>query len=289
MSIALNANRSEDTMPRTHVHGVGEVAFDLRDGHAALSHLFQRQPIRILCPAQPADEPPLAAVITTSGGLVGGDRIDVIARVGEGASAVVIAQAAEKIYRSTGADCQIRVDLTAEADSWLEWLPQETILFDQSRLRRRTVLNVAPTATALAGEMLVFGRLASGEVFRHGLLRDAWEIRRDGRLIWADALQLDGNIVGQLDNPAAFDGARAMATAVVVCDDPGRFLELARDITESDDGDLRQAATVVNGVLLLRWMGPDAQAVRHAFGQGWSILRQEIGGYTARLPRLWHI
>ena len=99
----------------------------------------------------------MAALVTTSGGLVGGDRIDVAASVDDGAAAVVTAQAAEKVYRSTGPDCHIAVTLRAAAGSWLEWLPQETILFDGARLRRTVRIDCAPTGRVLAGEFLVLG------------------------------------------------------------------------------------------------------------------------------------
>jgi urease accessory protein len=288
MSIATATPDYPGRTARSAVHGVGEVAFSLREGRSGLSHLFQHDPVRILFPQPAATDPPLATVVTTSGGLVSGDIIEIEATVNEGASALVVAQAAEKIYRSTGADSRIDVRLTAKAGGWLEWLPQEAIVFDEARLRRRTLINAAPGATILAGEMLVFGRVASGETFSHGLLRDAWEVRRGDKLVWADALHLEGDVASQLDNPAGFDAARAMATAVVVCDEAANNLETAREIAAQAQG-VRASATVVNGVLLIRWLGEDPQRLRRAFDQGWCILRQTIGGYAPRLPRLWHI
>jgi len=288
MSIAtISPDFPENTDPST-VHGVGEVAFSLRDGRSGLSHLYQHDPVRILFPVQSATEPPLATVVTTSGGLVSGDIIEIEATVNEGASALVVAQAAEKIYRSNGADSRIDVRLTALQAAWLEWLPQEAIIFDEARLRRRTLINAAPGATVLAGEMLVFGRIASGETFSRGLLRDAWEVRCENNLIWADASHLEGDVARQLDNPAGFGAARAMATAVLVCDEAASHLEIAREIAAQASG-VRASATVVNGVLLIRWLSEDPQRLRQAFDQGWCKLRQTVGGYAPQLPRLWHI
>jgi urease accessory protein len=273
------------------VHGTGEVSYALRDGKTVLKHLYQHDPVRILFPTPPKGEPPVATVVTTSGGLVGGDVIDLKADVGVGAQAMLLAQAAEKVYRSAGADCRVTVDLTVGEDAWLEWLPQEAIIFDGARLRRNTRLDLKANARALAGEMLVFGRTASGEVLQNGLVRDVWEIRQDDQLIWADALHLENDIAAQLAAPAGFGGALAMATAVYAGPDAGDYLPLARQLVDQENtgADLKAGATVVNGVLVLRWLGKDAQALRTAFGVAWGALRTSIAGYSTDLPRLWHV
>jgi urease accessory protein len=273
------------------VHGTGEVSYGMRDGKSVLKHLYQHDPVRILFPTPPRGEPPVATVVTTSGGLVGGDVIDLKADVGAGAQAMLLAQAAEKVYRSTGADCRVTVDLTIGEGSWLEWLPQEAIIFDGARLRRKTRLDLKANARALAGEMLVFGRTASGEVLKTGLVRDVWEIRQDDQLIWADALHLENDITAQLAAPAGFAGALAMATAVYAGPDAGDHLLLARQLVDqmNTDTDLKVGTTFVNGVLVLRWLGKDAQALRLAFGDTWGALRAAIVGYSTELPRLWHV
>ncbi len=269
------------------MHGVAEVGF-AGAGPASLRHLYQRAPMRILFPAQPASEPPLAVLVTTSGGLVGGDRIEVVASVADGAAAVVSAQAAEKVYRSSGPDCRVDVRLQAGADTWLEWLPQETILFDRARLRRRIRIDRAPGGRVLAGEFLVLGRIASGERMRRGLVREAWEVRRDGSLVWADALQVDDDLAAVIDHPAGFGGARALACAVYAADDASaRQPEARRRLVRLPPG-VRAGATLVNGVLVVRWLAERGDAVRAAFAEFWSGFRAGAGGRSAVLPRLWH-
>lgn len=269
------------------VHGVAEIAFALDDGADRLRHLFQRAPLRVLFPLPEPGDIPVAALVTTSGGLVGGDRLDVTVSAGPGASAMVVAQAAEKIYRSTGADCAISVVLDVGEGGWLEWLPQETIAFDGARLRRRTALQAAPGGRILAGEMLVFGRLARGETLTHGLLREAWEVRREGRLRWAEALHLDGDIGATLTHPAGFAGATSAATIVYAAHDAASRLPLARELLGDFTG--RAAATCVNGQLVMRWLSADAPALRASYGAVWAEFRHAAGGLPRRLPRLWHV
>lgn len=256
-------------------------------GATRLADLRQDAPLRLLFPRVPASEPLTACLTNTAGGLVGGDRLEVRAVAEDGAALQVMAQAAEKVYRSLGPDCVVEVALEAAAGAWLEWLPQETIVFDRARLRRRTRVALVPGARLLAGEMLVFGRTAHGEVLRHGLVRDAWEVRVGGRLAWADVLHLDGDLRAVLDHPATFAGATACATLVF----HGPALEDTRDalrgIAAPAAGVLR-GCTLVGGLLVARWLGTDALALRDDYARAWALVR-ERNGYAGRLPRLWHV
>jgi urease accessory protein len=265
--------------------GATELRFARRDGVTSLAHLFQRAPCRVLFPNSPADDLPLAALLTTSGGLAGGDRIRISVGADEGAQAVITTQAAEKIYRSLGPETRIDIALTVGADAWLEWLPQETILFDRARLARRTTAEIEPGGRLLATEMIVFGRTARGERLSAGLLHDRWSVRVAGRLVWVDAIRLDGDIASRLDAPAGFDGATAIATAIYVGADAPSLLPLARALAL--DSDSRAGATLVDGILLARFIGRDARVLRADLARYLADLRRAAAGLPARVPRLW--
>src|SRR5712692_8953471 len=87
--------------------GVADIGFVQRDGATRLAHLYQRGPLRVLFPAPERGDIPLAVLLTTSGGLVAGDRLTITIQAEENAAAQVTAAAAEKIYRSTGATTEI--------------------------------------------------------------------------------------------------------------------------------------------------------------------------------------
>jgi urease accessory protein len=268
---------------------VAEVGFVHKQGETRLDHLYQHDPMRVLFPTPSAGEPPCAVLVTTSGGLVGGDRLDISVSAGPGTTVLAMAQSAEKVYRSAAEDSRINVRLTVGRDAGLEWLPQETILFDGARLRRRTTIDMDAGGKILAGEILVFGRIASNERLTHGLLREEWRVRRDGRLVWAEALHLEGDMQDIFADPACFNGATAQATAIYADDDSGAHLELARSLIGDSDDELRAAVTVVNGVLVARWLGPDPARLRRAFGEFWAGFRFGAAGLPATLPRLWTI
>jgi urease accessory protein len=272
----------------------------VRDGTTRLTQLYQHDPMRVLFPAPEACDASLAVLVTTSGGLVAGDHVAIAIRLGPGAAAHVTASAAEKIYRSTGATTEIAQDLSVAEGARLEYLPPETILFDGARLRRHTAIALAPGAGFLGGGIIVFGRRARGEGFTHGLLHDEWQVRRDGVLIWGDALHLDdaeGDIAATIADPACFDGAAVCATLILAPPesgpqggDPHGFVEDARAVQQQSLAQgLRAGVTAVGGLLIARWLGPDGQALRRAYGDLACHLREAAMGLPARLPRLWHV
>lgn len=269
--------------------GAARMTFARVAGETRLQDLYQASPLRVLFPGRGKEDALSAALVTTSGGLVGGDRLTVGVQVETGAAVQIIGQAAEKVYRSKGPDTFFNADLDVAGGAWLEWLPQETIIFDEARLRRRTRVNVTPGGAFLGAEMLVFGRTAMGETLRAGLVRDVWEVRRGGKLQWADALHLSGDLSAQLDHPAGFDGARAAATSVLVADDADAYLGFVREVLDKAPGGVKCAATVTNGILVTRWLAFDAQALRGAFADYWMAMRHEVKGLPAALPRLWHM
>ena len=274
------------------VAGVAEIGFARRDGATRLAHLYQCDPLRVLFPASEPGEAALAVLVTTSGGLVAGDRLATTLRLAPGAVAHVTAAAAEKIYRSTGATTEITQSLTIDCGGWLEYLPPETILFEGARLRRRTSLALMPGAGFLGGGILVFGRRARGEAFTRGLLNERWEVYRSGVLAWGDALHLDDDIAALMADPACFAGAASCATLILAPQDgaPGRFVEGAREVQQQSlTAGLRGGVTAVGGLLVARWLAADPLPLRRAFADLACHLRQAAMGLPARLPRLWDV
>lgn len=273
--------------PLPRMQGRAEIGVVHADGRDRLAHLYQRAPLRVLFPDPPAGDPPHAALVTTSGGLAGGDRLEVAVKAGPQAALLVVGSAAEKVYRSTWADTVMEVALNAAAGARLEYLPQETILFEGARLRRTTRIDVAAESKVLAGEILIFGRAARAEKLTCGLVREAWEIRRDGRLIWADALHLENDLAALLAAPAGFNGATAAAAVVCLGTDPAALRDQARALNADYAG--RFAAGVIKDILVARWLDNDAMRLRGAFATTWKTLRHATLDLPARLPRLWDI
>ena len=258
-----------------------EIAVARRDGASHLARLAQEGSAKALLP-RVAGPVPLAVLLTTAGGATGGDLFRWRAEVAEGAALTVSTQAAERIYRSTGADAVVETRLALAPSARLDWLPQETILFDGSRLARRIDVDLAPGARLTALEAIVFGRAAMGERLTRGALSDQWRIRRAGRLIHAEALRID-DVSRALGAPALAGGARACATLLHVAEDAADRLEDARALAEAARrGEaVEAAATLKPGVLIARFLATDAQALRRALVDYLTAFRGEAP------PRVW--
>jgi urease accessory protein len=271
---------------RATTNGAARIVFRRDGSRTRVSRLEQRHPLRVLFPDAPDDGVGLAVLANVSGGIVGGDRLEFAAELEPGASVMITTQAAEKVYRSTGATATIDSALSVGDQAWLEWLPHETILFDRARLLRNKRIDVAASGRLLAGEIVVFGRAEHGERLCQCHLRDQWEIRHCGRLIWCDALRLEGDIGGELAHPMRFGGARAYGTLIYMGTDAAAMLDLVRGQIDSCR---ESAATRIANLVIVRFLSASTSRLRQAYGGLWARLRARAAGLPAHLPRIWAI
>jgi len=257
----------------------GAVRFDVAgfDGVTRRRELHEAGSLRVRFPS-PEDEGLSAVLVNTAGGIAGGDRfdIDIVARAD--ARLTVTTAAAEKIYRADGPAAELNIVLSAEGRSHLSWLPQETILFDAARIRRRFEISLAEAASLLLCEIAVFGRLAMGERMRTGEFVDSWRLSRGGKLVFAENIHLDGDIGGKLASPAVANGGIAIGTALIVPGDEA-LVERIRELSETFGGEVGISAW--NGFAMARFCAQDAARLR---ADMMAVLGRASG---STLPRLW--
>lgn len=220
---------------------------------------------------------PEVVFLNTSGGLTGGDRLSYQLEAGCGVRMTATTQTAERVYRSQSGPAQIDVMFNVGAGAHLDWLPQETILFDRAQARRRTVITLAEGASCLMAETTVLGRAAMGEVVRQIAFHDWREIRRGDQPVHLEVLALTDERLRS--DAAGFAGLRAFATVVLVADDAGDKLDAVR--ATLDHPQVRAAVSALTGRLMIRLMAPD----------GWPLRQQMIRVLGALrhspLPRVW--
>jgi urease accessory protein len=264
------------------VRSCGEIDLSFRQGSggSAAFRSYQAGCLRLRLPRRRADERTEAVLINTGGGIADGDRLEQRVTWSEATAATVTSQAAEKVYRTTGGDAAIATRLDVEAGADAEWLPQETILFDRARLRRDMQVRMAENARFLGIEAIVLGRTAMGEQMREGLLDDRWRLWRGGRLIFADALRLNGPVEALIRRRALGAEARAMAMILHVSSRAAALLEPVRAALSGALG--TAAASAWNGMLLVRLLATDGATLRHDLLRALAVLR---GGRA--MPRVW--
>ena len=208
---------------------------------------------------------PEAVLVNTAGGIAGGDRFAVDLSLGADARLVVTTAAAEKVYRSLGPDACVDVSANLADGAELIWLPQETILFDRARLARTVDIALAPTATLLFAEAIVFGRAAMGEIVHEGHFTDRWRVRRGGRLIFAENFCLDGPIAGHLAEAAIVGGRAAIGTVLMAPGDDAAVAAV-RDAAAQFRGEVGISTWNVSScsaIALARLAARDGAALRH--------------------------
>lgn len=287
MSLALA--HTDETMHLNRTTGSARLSVERRAGRSVVAELYSAQPLRVLMPRPGVGEPLTAVLANLSGGIVGGDLYETDIEIGSGASLTLTAQAAEKIYKSSGAEGENRLSMRVAEGAVLEWLPQGTILFDHARFRQRVRFDLAADSTLFAGSISILGRSAMGESFSSGRYREHWDLRRDGQLVWADRFEL-ADPAGAATVSSVLRDVSCFATALFARPDAADDLDWARDVQAGSAGDIRCGVTAIdNNLLAMRWLGPDAMRLRNAVGAFWSAARVRWLGLPARMPVIWRI
>ncbi len=277
------ATSPSDPAPKLQrLDGEAFVSFSGPDNR--LDRLHQANPCRILLPRRPGRDVE-AVLLNTAGGITDGDRLRYGISADRGATIAATTQAAEKIYRSRDGESRVENSLDVGGGAHLEWLPQETILFDGAALSRRMDIRIDCDSRVLALDWLILGRRASGELLRDARIHDRWRLRRDGKLIWADDFRLSGNIDKRRRGPALLDGAVAVATLIYVANDAETYAGPVK-------GQLRRCrcragASTRPGLIICRFLADDALILRHDVEEFLLAFRTALHERHRPLPRVW--
>lgn len=260
--------------------GSARISFRSTTHRTTVRDLYQAGCLKVRLPRNTHHQASEAVLINTSGGLTDGDRLDVNCSWGEGASACVTTQACERIYKSRGEAAHISTKLCLAPGAEAFWLPQETIVFHGGRLQRSTEVRLEKGARLLASEAVILGRPAMGEEVRAGLLRDQWTVRVDGKRVFVDSLELDGDLAARLDRLSTGSGGRAFAT-IIHC---GADLEAAHSalIPCLENSTICAGCSNLGQVLLARLLAPSGYHLRKALVEVLQVL-----GKGRALPRVW--
>lgn len=256
------------------------------DGRTRLETLHQKANAKIRVPRQHADRLE-AVLINTAGGLTGGDRLDWRCDAGPNTHLVVATQACERIYKSAGGQARQTTRISVGNNARLDWLPQETILFDRSALSRRIDVDLAETACLVGLETIVLGRAAMGETVTETTLHDRWRVHRAGQLVHADDLRVSGPLGPLADQPALLAGCEAVATILCCAPfDDEHWQGLARDLRSTlgpmTGPHVHAGVSAFAGKCLVRLMASDSYTLRPLAIAALSVLRRGMP-----LPAVW--
>jgi urease accessory protein len=259
--------------------GAAKVTLSRRNGRVALCDLAQAGSAKAMLPRSDAAWPDVV-FLNTSGGLTGGDYLSYSVDAGEDVRVTATTQTAERAYATLGGTAEARVGLTVGARSRLDWLPQETIVYEGASLDRETSADLACGATLLLCEALMFGRAAMGEAVSHARLSDRRIVRRGGRVVWADAVQANGRFFADRDCPALLGSARAIAVVALLADGAEDAVTAVREVLGASRG-VDWSASGWDGRCVVRLAAPAFWPLRQVLRR----VLEQLGAVP--LPRVW--
>ena len=239
-------------------------------GRAVLADLYQQGSAKAILPRVDGGAAEVV-FLNTSGGLTGGDRLDYALSLGAGVRATATTQTAERAYRSARGVARAEIRLRVGPAGWLDWLPQETILFDGAALERQVTVDLDEGAGCLFLESVILGRHAMGETVTGLRFRDSRMIRRGGQPVWAEPLHIDSRVLQRAGGAALLGGARALATLALVHPQAGDRLAALRAVL--DEPGVDSGASALHGRLILRMLAHDGLPLRRQILRALAVLR----------------
>ena len=241
-------------------------------------------PLRIQKALHPEGATPCHAVIVhPPGGIAGGDRLDIHIGCRDGSHGLVTTPSAAKWYGSSPESPASQL-VNVVLDGALEWLPQETIVFDRAEVRSDILVRAGSRGCMIGWDHLIFGRRASGESFTQGAFRQSLRIEIDGDIVWHDRLVLQGSDP-LFDSPIGMRGHHAFATMWALLRSGMRWSGPTLEALRADSPGV--AWTVLHDRLLVGRILATPLGLKPMMMRAWSFLRPHVVGKPAVAPRLW--
>lgn len=266
--------------------------FQRRNGKTCLIENCHSGPLRVQRPFYPeADGCAHVYLLHPPGGMVLGDRLTIQGFLQENTGALLTTPSAGKLYSVEGAATQQRQHIYFRVDdrACLEWLPQETIVYDGANGELHTRIDLQGDARFCAWDIVALGRAAAGERFTQGECRQKLEVWRDARVTFVEHNRFRGG--DELLNAAwglrghhvsgTFLASVAMTRSRI--DD---FLEHLAILASADDGH-HWGLTQKNDLFIARYLGDSAARCRQGFEWLWHAIRPALNQKTGVVPRIW--
>ncbi len=211
-------------------------------------------------------------------GIVGGDEIAFSVGLDSDSRVLITTPGASRFYLSAGSVASVEQTFTAASDTLLEWLPQETLVFDGARVRCRTSIGLRKNARYFGWEIIGLGRPASDLPFEHGMIDFQTRIERDGRLLYHERLHGTDGVAGLLNHQALM--------ILIAVGAAKEALDAARVICS--ESTVLSASTLIGDVLICRALAGECQPLLKLGRALWRGLRPILTAREAVAPRIWN-
>lgn len=264
------------------------VELKYQDGHTRMGRTRHYGPLRIQRPFWPEGKDLLHLyILHPPGGLVAGDELSQSFKAHSGASGLVTTPAAGKVYYNGNGRLQKQLtSMVVQEDACLEWLPQETIVFNGAEAELNTSVELTGNGCYAGWDILCLGRKASGEVFRQGKVIQNLQLARNDQPLYRERLELvAGSPLTQ--SLLGLNGQHVFGTLLMTLQqDPG--CDHLHERLEALGASKCVAVTWRNGVFIARYLGSSPEQARTLFAWLWNDLRCLLNGRQGCKPRIWN-
>lgn len=231
---------------------------------------------------------PMVLVIHPPGGIAGGDELLIEIACKPESKGMVSTPAATKFYRSDNKlakQCQ-RISMVGKCE--LEWLPQETLFFDQSCAENSLSFNLESTESKLiAWDIIGLGRPARNEGFQGGRLTQTLTVNVAGKLRLKDRTVVNSESMGTRNLPG-LNNNTLFATMIVY----GSLDDLQKVLAELRTQDWFSQAglgvTLVHGLLVVRLVSCELETIKQVLFDVWTLARPIVLKKNVVKPRIWN-
>ena len=257
-----------------------------RAGRTVLARREHCGPLRVQRDLYPEGADTCHSIIVhPPGGIAGGDTLTLDARLGESSAALLTTPGAGKWYRSSGLAARQTLNFNIGPCAALEWLPQESIVFNGADAQMHTLVHLAERSVYIGWEILCLGRQASGEQFSQGGLRFNTEVWKLGERLWVEQARLAGGDA-LLHSPIGLAGRAVCATLIAAgCEIDNATLAACRAVAPVEN--TLPGITRLPSALIARCIGDSGEEARNYFARLWTVLRPALRQRAAQLPRIW--
>jgi urease accessory protein len=270
-----------------------ELAFDEEMQKTRLHVYAQEPPLKVIRAFPVSDGGVLVHLHNVSGGVLGGDQLDVSVRVGKKAYVQLTSTSATRIYRcrSQLPAATQTTEMVVEEGGLLEYLPDPLIPFAGSRYIQRSRIQLAPNAGLFWWETLAPGRTARNEIFAYDLLHIDLDICAEGKPLAIERLRLGSAC--QFSSLARFGVYRYMSSFYIckVGPETAYWLRLEKELSAiarqlTVPGEICWGvSTLVAHGLVVRALSRGGQDVASGLHTFWQTARRELYGREGLLPR----
>jgi urease accessory protein len=224
-------------------------------------------------------------IVHPPGGIAGGDELRLHAHLEAGAHALLTTPGAGKWYKANEQKAAQHLQFELRERAILEWLPQETILFDAAHAEMMTRVDLATDAKFAGWEILCFGRRAAGEKFAQGRFHQRVRIFRGEHLLWNEAANIEAGSRAML-SPLGLNGRTVSAVFLIAAGAvPAEILEACRAVAPHEN--CAHGITALPEIFAARFIGDNAEQAREYFEKLWRIARPWYANTEMRRPRIW--